>query len=70
MFGPGMLVAPVMQQGSSSVDVYLPDTERWFEAGTGTELGQKSGWLYSSNKSTHQVSSCFKNSFVHVLGPV
>lgn len=55
MFGPGMLVAPVMHQGSSSVDVYLPDTERWFEAGTGTELGQKSGWLYSSNKSTHQI---------------
>jgi alpha-D-xyloside xylohydrolase len=55
MFGPAMLVAPVMEPGSSSVEVFLPASERWFDAHTGVEVSKSSGWLSSSNKTTHQV---------------
>lgn len=55
MFGAAMLVAPVMEPGSSSVEVYLPSSERWFDAHTGLEVSQSSNWLSSSNKTTHQV---------------
>ncbi|DBA94742.1 TPA: hypothetical protein ACH3X1_002291 [Trebouxia sp. C0004] len=56
MFGPAMLVAPVMEPGSSNVEVFLPASERWFDAHTGVEVSKSSGWLSSSNKSTHQVN--------------
>ena len=55
MFGPSMLVAPVMEQGSSSREVFLPDSQRWYDAHTGMEVKQTSGWLSSSNKTTHKV---------------
>lgn len=55
MFGPAMLVAPVMEPGSSNVEVFLPASERWFDAHTGVEVSKSSGWLSSSNKTTHQV---------------
>ena len=55
MFGAGMLVAPVMEQGISSREVFLPDSERWYDAHTGLEVKQSSGWLSSTNKPTHKV---------------
>ena len=55
MFGPSMLVAPVMEQGSSSREVFLPDSERWYDAHTGLEVRRSSGWLASNNKTTHKV---------------
>lgn len=55
MFGPAVLVAPVMEPGSSNVEVFLPASERWFDAHTGVEVSKSSGWLSNSNKTTHQV---------------
>lgn len=55
MFGASMLVAPVMEQGSSHRDVFLPDSERWYDAYTGLEVKQSSGWLSSANKTQHKV---------------
>lgn len=55
MFGPSMLVAPVMEQGSSSREVFLPDSHRWYDAHTGVEVRHTSGWLSSNNKTTHKV---------------
>lgn len=55
MFGASMLVAPVMEQGSSHRDVFLPDSERWYDACTGLEVKQSSGWLSSANKTQHKV---------------
>lgn len=37
MLGPGMLVAPVLAQGASSVAVPLPRGARWFCAHSGQE---------------------------------
>ena len=62
MFGPAMLVAPVMEPGVSSRDVFLPDSERWYEAHTGAEVSHHSGWLSSSNRTTHKVSPAVVNS--------
>ena len=55
LFGPALLVAPVTQPAASSVQVFLPDSERWYDAHTGAEISLSSGWLSSSNKSAHQV---------------
>lgn len=55
MFGASMLVAPVMEQGSSHREVFLPDSERWYDACTGLEVKQSSGWLSSANKTQHKV---------------
>ena len=62
MFGPSMLVAPVMEQGSSSQEIFLPDSERWYDAHTGVEVSHSAGWLSSSNKTTHKVSCYSGNS--------
>ena len=35
MFGPDLLVAPVMEEGVSERPVYLPEGERWVESYTG-----------------------------------
>lgn len=35
MFGPDLLVAPVMEEGVSERSVYLPEGERWVESYTG-----------------------------------
>ena len=56
MFGPSMLVAPVMEAGSSSREVFLPDSERWYNSHTGAEVSHSTGWLSSGNKTTHKVS--------------
>ncbi|MFA6937238.1 MAG: TIM-barrel domain-containing protein [Treponema sp.] len=36
MFGPNLLVAPVMQKGMKERNVYLPEGHKWKEAKTGT----------------------------------
>ena len=35
MFGPDLLVAPVLEQGVSQREVYLPTGTRWVEVATG-----------------------------------
>jgi len=35
MFGPGLLVAPVLQEGARSRDVYLPAGATWTDAWSG-----------------------------------
>ena len=35
MFGPDMLVAPVLTAGATTREVYLPKGERWVEQATG-----------------------------------
>jgi len=35
MFGPDLLVAPVMEKGTASRDVYLPEGARWINAASG-----------------------------------
>ena len=35
MFGPDILVAPVLEQGATSRSVYLPAGAGWYEAWTG-----------------------------------
>ena len=56
MFGPSLLVAPVMEQGASSKEVYLPAGSRWYDAHTGQEVKPSTGWLASSSQqSLHQV---------------
>ncbi|MDE6673202.1 MAG: family 31 glucosidase, partial [Acetatifactor sp.] len=43
MFGPDLLVAPVMEEGQREREVYLPAGCRWTDASTKTEYegGQK-----------------------------
>jgi alpha-D-xyloside xylohydrolase len=38
LFGPGLLVAPVTEEGARSRSVYLPLGARWTEAWTGEDL--------------------------------
>ncbi len=38
MFGPDLLVAPVLEEGACSREVYLPRGARWTDAWTGEEL--------------------------------
>lgn len=55
MFGSSLLVAPVMEQGASSKEVYLPPALRWYDAHTGQEVKSKKGWLGTGQQSMHQV---------------
>lgn len=55
MFGPSLLVAPVMEQGASSKEVYLPAGSRWFDAHNGQEVKPSTGWLGTGQQSLHQV---------------
>ncbi|KAL3163000.1 hypothetical protein ABBQ32_009432 [Trebouxia sp. C0010 RCD-2024] len=68
MFGPSMLVAPVMEQGSSSREVFLPDSQRWYDAHTGAEVKQTSGWLSSNNKTTHKANVNLEGIPVYLRG--
>jgi alpha-D-xyloside xylohydrolase len=38
MFGPDLLIAPVLHQGATSRQVYLPRGTAWTDAWTGTKL--------------------------------
>jgi alpha-D-xyloside xylohydrolase len=44
MFGPDILVAPVIEQGARERDVYLPEGASWLDAWTGEPL-KKNGWI-------------------------
>ena len=55
MFGPSLLVAPLMEPGASSKEVYLPAGTRWFDAHNGQEVKPSTGWLGTGQQSLHQV---------------
>lgn len=56
MFGSSLLVAPVMEEGASSKEVYLAPASCWYDARTGQEVSSSSrGWLGAGQQSTHQV---------------
>lgn len=56
MFGPSLLVAPVMEQAASSREVYLPAGIRWYDAHTGQEVKGSTAWLGGAGQqSLHQV---------------
>src|SRR6185312_8917433 len=38
MFGPSILVNPVLKEGSTHRSVYLPESKRWYDFWTGTSL--------------------------------
>lgn len=45
MFGPSLLVAPVVEPGKSNWDVYLPYTPGgWYDFWTGTKSGENGTW--------------------------
>lgn len=62
MFGSSLLVAPVMEEGASSKEVYLPPASCWYHARTGQEVSSSSrGWLGTGQQSTQQVAKLDKS---------
>ncbi len=45
MLGRDVLVAPVVEQGAMSVEVYFPQGESWTNLWTGDEIGTAGDWV-------------------------
>ena len=43
MWGNGLLIAPVLTEATTKVNVYFPD-QRWYDYYTGTEQGIRGSW--------------------------
>jgi len=45
MFGPGLLVRPVLKAGAKEAEAFLPGGGPWYSFWDGTEVQRPSGWL-------------------------
>jgi alpha-D-xyloside xylohydrolase len=59
MFGPDLLVAPVLYQGMCSREVYLPDGNTWTDAWTGVSL--KGGRWLTAEAPLHRIPLYLRN---------
>ncbi|KAM8952382.1 sucrase-isomaltase, intestinal [Pelodytes ibericus] len=44
LWGPAFMISPVLEQGHTSVDVYLPNT-RWYDYHTGIQMNETGKWV-------------------------
>jgi alpha-glucosidase len=45
LLGPDLMVAPVLDKGASSVDVYFPGGDKWTDLWTGADMGEAGHWV-------------------------
>jgi alpha-glucosidase len=57
---PDLLVAPVLDNGADTVDVYFPVGDAWVDLWTGTDAGSLGDWNTMPARSASPPSSCAK----------
>lgn len=67
MFGPSILVSPVLQANASRRTVYLPDSAAWYDFWTG--LSQKGGVYVDANAPLHRIPLYVRAGAILPLGP-
>jgi alpha-glucosidase len=45
MLGPDLMIAPVLDKGADSVEVYFPANSEWIDLWSGTDAGQAGTWM-------------------------
>jgi len=45
LFGPDLMVAPVLDKGADAVEVYFPVGDAWIDLWTGAEVGRPGEWV-------------------------
>jgi len=67
MFGPGVMVRPVLEAGAQDVELYLPQGPLWYDFWDGSLVQAPSGWLGGS-KSRFRVPVTIERIPVYIKG--
>jgi alpha-glucosidase len=45
LLGPDLMVAPVLDKGATSVEMYFPEGDTWTDLWTGADVGEAGHWV-------------------------